>query len=309
EASNRDHHDEDFQFFQETLGLSPDRLLPPILSLDEDTIQARLSQRDQTDYLQRLVEKIQGQSSDVVLMEGPGTLQEGTLLGMSLHTIATALDAAVLLVGHFDIVQTVDRMLFAKEQFGDRLIGVVINDVPAANTDFAQGSLREFLEHHQIPVLGMLPRDVVLRSVSVRELVNQLNAQVLCRPDRLNLMVETMTIGAMNVNSALRYFQNARNQVVVTGGDRTDLQLAALETSTQCLVLTGCLSPNPEILSRAEDLEVPILSVDLDTLTTVEIIDRCFGQVRLHEPVKVDCIQRLMRQHFDLDRLLKLLNL
>ncbi len=301
--------DEDFRFFKETLGLKDDRLSPPMLSLDEGMVQNRLTSLDSIDYRQRLVELVAHQEGDVILMEGPGTLQEGTLFGLSLQAMATVLDANVLLVGHFDVTQTVDRMLFAQEQLGDRLVGVLVNDVPPDYFDYAETKLREFLERQHIPVLGMLPRDVVLRSVSVQELVNQLKAEVLCRPDRLNLMVETMTIGAMNVNSALRYFQNARNKVVVTGGDRTDLQLAALETSTQCLVLTGHLPPNREILSRAEDLEVPILSVDLDTLTTVEIIDRSFGQVRLHEPVKVECIQRLMNQHFDLPRLLKLLNL
>jgi BioD-like phosphotransacetylase family protein len=85
--------------------------------------------------------------------------------------------------------------------------------------------------------------------------------------------------------------------------------MAALETSTQCLILTGHLPPQPFILTRAEELEIPVLSVDLDTLTTVEIIDNAFGQVRLHEPVKVKCIQQLMDQHFDIDRLMSQLGL
>jgi BioD-like phosphotransacetylase family protein len=41
----------------------------------------------------------------------------------------------------------------------------------------------------------------------------------------------------------------------------------------------------------------------------VEIIDNAFGQVRLHEPVKVKCIQQLMDQHFDIDRLMSQLGL
>jgi BioD-like phosphotransacetylase family protein len=130
---------------------------------------------------------------------------------------------------------------------------------------------------------------------------------VLCRPDRLDLMVESLTIGAMNVNAALEYFRRGSHKAVVTGGDRTDLQLAALETSTSCLILTGHLSPQPLIVSRAEDLEVPILAVDLDTLATVEIVDRAFGSVRLQEQIKVECIQQLMEQHFDRDRLLQML--
>lgn len=96
---------------------------------------------------------------------------------------------------------------------------------------------------------------------------------------------------------------------VVTGGDRTDIQLAALETSTQCLILTGHMPSSPAILSRAEDLEIPILSVDLDTLSTVAIVDRAFGQVRVNEPVKVEYICNSMTENFDVDRLMAELGL
>ena len=142
-----------------------------------------------------------------------------------------------------------------------------------------------------------------------RIVVRSVNAEVLCRSDRLDLMVETLKIGAMNVNSALKYFRKGRNMAVVTGGDRADIQMAALETSTHCLILTGQLPPQPFILSRAEELEIPVLSVDLDTLTTVEIVDDAFGQVRLHEPIKVQCIRQMMDRHFDIERLMSQLGL
>ncbi|NEP40555.1 MAG: phosphotransacetylase family protein, partial [Okeania sp. SIO2H7] len=166
-----------------------------------------------------------------------------------------------------------------------------------------------FLEANGIPVRGILPRSALLRSVSVDELVKQLDAEVICRDDRLGLMVESLTVGAMSVNAAIKYFRQGTNMAVITGGDRTDLQLAALETSTQCLILTGQLPPNPLVISRAEELEVPILSVASDTLTTVEVVDQTFGKVRLHEPIKVECITQLMAEHFDFDSLLGLMGL
>jgi BioD-like phosphotransacetylase family protein len=75
------------------------------------------------------------------------------------------------------------------------------------------------------------------------------------------------------------------------------------------LILTGSISPDPLILGRAEDLEVPILSVNLDTLTTVEIVDQAFGKIRLQEQVKVACIRELMEEHFQIDRLLEKLTI
>ncbi|MGD1854700.1 MAG: DRTGG domain-containing protein [Leptolyngbyaceae cyanobacterium] len=188
-------------------------------------------------------------------------------------------------------------------------MGVLINDVPSDQLQNVTTHVKTCLERHDIPVLGILPSTPLMRSVSVGELVQQLKAEVLCCQERMDLMVESLSIGAMNVNSALKYFRLADNMAVITGGDRADIQLAALETSTQCLILTGHIAPSPDIVSRAQDLEVPILSVDLDTLTTVEIIEKSFQQVRLQEPIKVQCIQLLMEKHFDVERLMSELNL
>ncbi len=307
--SKGDGLDEDVRFISETLQLAENRLRPTLLSLEKSTIIQRISGEDQSNYNQFLQQYLQIPGGDLVLLEGPGNLVEGRLFDLSLLQVAQSLDASVVLVSRFHSGLVVDALLSAKQHLGSYLAGVLINDVPADQLEVVSSQLRPFLENQGIPVLGILPRNELLRSVSVGELVRQLKAEVLCRPDRLDLMVESLTIGAMNVNSALKYFRKARNMAVVTGGDRTDLQLAALETSTQCLILTGHLPPSATIISRAEDLEIPILSVDLDTLTTVEIIDRTFGQVRLHEPVKVQCICHLMEQHFDIERLMKQLGL
>jgi BioD-like phosphotransacetylase family protein len=182
-----------------------------------------------------------------MLLEGPGNLSEGSLFNLSLLEVAQAIDAPVLLVARFDSVLLVEALLSAKQQLGEYLVGVLINDIPAEQLSMAESTLRPFLEQQEIPVLGMWPKSDLLRSVSVRELAHQLQAEVLCCSERLDLMVESLTIGAMNVNSALKYFRKRRNMAVVTGGDRADIQMAALETSTQCLILTGHLPPQPFI--------------------------------------------------------------
>ena len=132
---------------------------------------------------------------------------------------------------------------------------------------------------------------------------------MLCCRDRLDLLVETLSIGAMNVNSAMEFFRRRRNMAVVTGADRTDIQLAALEASTQCLILTGAGEPLPQLVIRAEELEVPLLKVDHDTLTTVEVIEQAFGHVRLHEAVKASYAVRLVEEHCDFGGLFAMIGL
>ncbi|MDJ0554041.1 MAG: phosphotransacetylase family protein [Microcoleaceae cyanobacterium MO_207.B10] len=296
--------DADVSFVTETLKLPQNLLRPTLLMLNQTTIEKRLAGTDKTNYQQSLAQYLEVEGGDLVILEGPRTLEEGNLFDLSLPQVAEVLDAKVILVERPNKYSFIDSLLSAQERLGDRLLGVVINDVPPGAEEMITTLVRPFLETKNIPVLGILHRSSLLRSVTVAELVKQLKAQVLCRSDRLDLMVESLTIGAMNVSAAIKYFRKATNMAVVTGGDRTDIQLAALETSTHCLILTGQLPPDELVLRRAEDVEVPVLSVDFDTLSTVEIIDQTFGTVRLHEPIKVEYVKKLIADDFDFERLL-----
>jgi hypothetical protein len=304
-----DEVDPDLDFVLQTLGLGEDRYFPPTVSLSETVVANWLKSGEILTCTGQLNSFTETKGESLLLLEGPGNLNEGKLVSLDLPQMVDAIDAKVLLVTRYDSLLLVERLLTAKAELGEHLLGVIVNDLPEEAIEQFKQLAVPFLEQNHIPVLATLPRSPLMRSISVRDIVGRLNADVLCCGDRLDLMVETLTIGAMNVNSALRYFRKGINMAVVTGGDRADIQLAALETATQCLVLTGQIPPSREILERAKDLEVPILAVDSDTLSTVERIDELFGQARLHEPVKVKCLEELFADHFDIDRLLQLLDL
>jgi uncharacterized protein len=306
DAAAQSEIDSDVQFIVSALGLTPPQIIPSLLTVNGADIQKQLQSGHSAPAI---AASFSSTDHDLVLLEGPSTLAEGRLFGCSLLQQAQQLDATVLLMAHCHSLAVVDELLLAKMHLGDRLGGVILNDVPEKLAPEVVECVVPFLEQHNIPVFGQIPSHPLLRSISVREMVQQLNAEVLCCGDRLNLMVEQLSIGAMNVNSALRYFNRAHNMAVVTGGDRTDIQLAALESSTNCLILTGHFSPNAIVINRAEDLEVPVLSVDLDTLTTVEIVDKAFSEARFSETIKVECIQQLFKKHVGIDRLLNQLEI
>ncbi len=301
--------DKDIDFLATTLGLSTDRVRPPLLFINREMINQRLRGEDTKDYSQGLQEYMSHREEDLVILEGPGNLWEGSLFNLSVSEIAEITDSAILLVVSYDSLLLAASLMAAKKFLGDRLLGVVINNVPPGEWEVTQNTLKPYLESQEIPVLGIMPHDSLLNSVSVRELAKRLDAKVLCCAEHLDWMVESLSIGAMNVNSALGFFRQRENMAVITGGDRTELQMAALETSTHCLILTGRVPPQPLIINRAEDLEIPIISVDSDTLTTVEIVDSAFGKVPISEPIKVEQVRNLMKKHFDINRLLKFLDL
>ncbi|MBF2098060.1 MAG: phosphotransacetylase family protein, partial [Gloeomargaritaceae cyanobacterium C42_A2020_066] len=271
--------------------------------------QQRFLGRDTHDYLAQLAAAAPQGGLDLWLLEGSDDLTAGRLFQLSLPEMATTLDVPVLLVGAYQDGSLGDTLLDAQDRLGHRLLGVLLNAVPEGVLGEVQATLVPFLERQGIPVFGVLPQSRLLRCVSVRNLVQALQAEVVCGADRLDLLVEELSIGAMNVSAALEYLRRGVNMVVVTGSDRVDIQLAALETSTHCLVLTGHAQPTTLILERAQELEVPILAVDMDTLAAVAAIEETFAQVRLREPLKVAGVQDLFGEHVDSQRLLSSLGL
>ena len=297
--------DDDVRFVGETLGLEASRLIPSLHMLAPATADQRLVEANQEPgpgFL-KLQQQLQN-SNEFTILEAAGSLHEGLLYGLSLVQLARGLQAPVVLVHLWQDSRSVDALLAAKHQLGDHLQGVVLNAVTPEDVKMLEHEVVPALEGLGLKVFGVMPRSPLLRSVTVGELVRRLDARVICCDERLELLVETLSIGAMNVNSAMEFFRRRRNMAVVTGADRTDIQLAALEASTQCLILTGAGNPLPQLISRAEELDVPLLKVDHDTLSTVEVIEQAFGHVRLHETVKATYAFRLVEEHCQLDRLL-----
>lgn len=249
--------------------------------------------------------RVCGQGRDVLVVEAPWDLSQGSSLGVSAPEVAELLDCKVVLIdrptGSADLP---DAVVCERVRLGDRLAGVIFNAVQEHAVDFIARRMTPFLSSIGVPVFGAIPFDPLLSSVTVQEIADELGGIVLTARDSLDLTVETFMVGAMGQEKALRFFRRKANKAVVTGGDRSDVQLAALETSTRCIVLTGNMPPSSIVMSRAEELGVPMVMVEHDTLTAVERLEGLFGHSRLHDAGKADTMHRIFRSSVDLDWML-----
>jgi BioD-like phosphotransacetylase family protein len=236
---------------------------------------------------------------DIVLIEGANNVASGSLINMSGIEVISAFDAKAIVVVRYRDDLVLDHLLIAKRVVGDPVIGAVVNSVPTHRMDFVEKDVASFCLKRDIKVFGTLPQDRVLLSTSVAEIVDALGGEVLCGRDHLDELVENLLVGAMSVDNALKYMRRKSNKVVITGGDRPDLQLAALETASKCLILTGNLRPSPIILGRAEELGVPVVLARQDTLAVVDIVEGTFGRVRFHDEKKIRRFEALLAEHFD----------
>ncbi len=309
--------DEDADFVRRTLGLeTPPWELSPVVITSElmETVIEGTLQRDLLAEIKQACDAA-SQDNDIVIMEGGASMREGYAVGLNTLNVVEHLDFPALSVVSYASEHCIagmcalDDALSAQRRLGDRLLGVVINGVPREDMPYVRTRIVPFLQKQNIRVFGTLPFDPYLRALSVGEIVDRLGAKVLTGSHLRERLVEHMSVGAMTVESALPRFRRQLNKAVFTGGDRTDIQAAALETSTTCLVLTGNLQPTSTILKRAEEMGVAVLLVPDSTLEAVEKVESIFGRTGLAQPEKLSRFQAMLSEHLDYAGLLAALGL
>jgi len=298
--------DEDAAFVIDALGLSaqPWELSPVVVT--PESLKERMRQEQESDLLRLVQDAAQAAAAnvDVLLVEGGASLREGYAFGLPTPAVAQALASPVLVVVKYrEQVRFLDDTLASAVRLGSHMIGILINRVPDEASQFISQEAIPFLERHGVTVFGSIPERRELGALTVDDLVHALDAQVLTSKYNPMGIVETLTVGAMTADTALSRFRQQINKAVITGGDRTDIQLAALETSTTCLVLTGNLHPSPLIVKQAEEFGVAILLVRTNTMETIEAIERVFGKTRLAQPSKLHQFEELVRAHVHLGKL------
>jgi BioD-like phosphotransacetylase family protein len=302
--------DEDAAFVIDILGINakPWEMAPVVLT--SEMLRDYLTANETVDFMPLVLEAAKSleDRKDFLLLEGGGSLREGYVIDLPTPDVARELGSAIIVVVKYtDDITLLDDVLVAKLRLPNSLTGVVINRVPKHALSFVNNLAVPFLEKKGVPVLGVLPDDDALAALSVGEIVDVLHAEVLTSCYDPEALVEALMVGAMTEDSALRRFRKQPNKAVITGGDRTDIQLAAMETSTTCLILTGNLHPSNLIIKQAENMCVPILLVPNNTMETIEALDRVFGKTRLGQKEKLDKFMRFVKENFDLTRLDKAL--
>lgn len=246
---------------------------------------------------------------DIVVVGGYGSIYTGSFLGLQGIKVIKRLNSKVVIVVKYEGEYVVDYVLQTKKDLGNKFLGVILNKVTPEHKKGADEYAIPFLKRKGIDILGVLPHDSTVGSITVEELNDMLGGKVLCGHDRLSNLVEHFLIGAMQVDRAIDYFKRTRNNAVIVGGDRSDIQLSAIESGTECLILTGELYPSEIIISRAEEKNVPILVVRDDTYSVAKKLERLSIRLRLRDKAKVTRGMDLVSENVDFPLLYKKLGM
>jgi len=244
---------------------------------------------------------------DIMLIEGASTLSSGAFLNCPVPHLASKLDAQILLISRFTNDHVVDKILQARDyalRWDKHISGVIINRVPEGKIERAEQIIKPLLEENDIKVMGIIPEDETLGAITVREIYEAVGGNVLAGEEGMDKLVETVLVGAMTPESAIRYFRKAKNELVITGGDRTDIVFAALEAGARAVILTGNLYPSVKIFPRADNLAVPLILVPYDTYTTLQMVQGIVGRIRPDDQKRINRAKRLITENIEWKQIL-----
>jgi hypothetical protein len=233
---------------------------------------------------------------EFMIIEGSREFANGCTHKLSHVDIAEALNAPLVLMATTNYLSVDFTFMFKDlcDQRGVELRGVVLNRC-------VKSPERKLLEKRGIKVLGEVPEMPELRTFRVSEISDRMDAKVIAGEKGMGNIVENMLVGAMSTQTAVRYMRRSKRKAVITGGDRAEIQLAALSTDTSCMIVTGGLRPSRMVLSRADELGVPVLMTNEDTLHVTEAIEHLIARIDPSDKEKIEIVRKTVRRNVDLD--------
>jgi phosphate acetyltransferase len=214
------------------------------------------------------------QEFDFTIIEGSDFLGEGTAFEFDANvTVAKNLGTPVVIVLSGDektVAQITNSAVVTINNFLNRkvkVIAVVVNKVEESQAVEIKKTLKQHLKKDII--LAVIPKITELKSPSMKEVRELLNAEVMFGEKQLANRVDHFIFGAMQISNFLNHIK--QNVLILTPGDRADIVMASLQANISKnfpkiagIVLTGGFEIAESVVKLIEGSNtlVPILRVN-----------------------------------------------
>jgi hypothetical protein len=250
-----------------------------------------------------------GGKNDVLFIESGKDLSSGAYLNLDPVSIAKYVDGSLVIVVSGDSDSVIDDIKFIEKyvkikdvKFG----GVIINKIN--DIEEFENSYKQIIKEMGIDVIGILPYNEQLTYFTLDFLAEKLLARVLAGEENLRKVVKNIIIGkpltAEQPLSAKPSLHEG-NQLVITGGDKSDMILAALDRDTAGIIITNDIVPHQNIISRANERGIPLLLVGMDTFKTAKTIDDMEALLKKDDTEKIQLLSHLIEKYTSVKDFLK----
>jgi phosphate acetyltransferase len=266
------------------------------------------------DLLDRIIEKYKAleKQSDFILCIGSDPEGAAAALEFDFNAdIAKNLGCPVLILTSAadrtvtTVVNSVRVTLDAFLERGCEVLGTVVNRADLDNYVELRDALKKELPEGNV-VLAVIPAHKALSSPTIKEVAEQLNAEILYGDAQLDKLAHRYLIIAMRLENYLTHL--SENALLITPGDRNDVILSALQAhQSQCypqisgILLSGGLRPAPSVARILDGLRsrVPILSVQTDTYDTAAQVSAVRSYITADNQAKIDLSLELFEEFVD----------
>jgi BioD-like phosphotransacetylase family protein len=239
------------------------------------------------------------QGRDIVLVEARLGISAEDAASKDTYGAAREMKARAIAVEAY--IGQASKFTDVYKGFGESLLGVVLNKVPQNVLKGVRDEATKQFGAAWIKVLGVIPENRVLLAITVGELADAIQGKILNSAEKSGELVENYMLGAMVVDSGLDYFGRKSNKAAVIRQDRPDMQLAALETPTKCLVLSGNSQPPVyNVLYKAESRGIPIIATETNISDIVTSIENALMKTRLNQEKKLTRLAEIVKQNLDM---------
>ncbi|MDJ0534338.1 MAG: phosphate acetyltransferase [Xenococcaceae cyanobacterium MO_207.B15] len=283
-----------------------------------EEVEELISRSNYDEILDKIIFKYKNleQNYDFILCEGSDYLGQVSAFEFNLNAeIVKNLGCPILIVGNADRRSAEEAIAPVKMSLKSYLsrecevMGIVFNK---ANPELVE-QLPIVLENQfgsTNYLLSVIPYEPKLSSPRVREIAQQLNAEVLYGDNRLDNLVLDYVIAAMRLEHAITRLKE--DSLVITPGDRSDMIVGLLQAHQSVnyphlsgILLSGDLQPEASIRKLIDGLydPVPILSIPTNTYETSELIKQVNTSLLAGDREKITLSLHLFDDHVNLSQL------
>jgi len=235
---------------------------------------------------------------DFILVEGTDFSGEAAFVELDINAlIAKNLGIPVILVGTGkgkSREELVSSLHLAYDSLIDKevvVLGIVANKVENSIEEIEKILRKEVSKDIFI---GVIPMIKSMNNPTVKEIIDEIGAELLLGENLVSNQVEGFAVGAMQLRNFLNHLKD--NCLVITPGDRADIIMSTLQANISDnypkiagIILTGGLLPEKSIMKLIKGLReiVPMMAVERGTF---EVANK-MGAIRSH--IYANNVQRI----------------
>jgi BioD-like phosphotransacetylase family protein len=245
--------------------------------------------------------EVVSRDKDLVIVEGLSIKESAEII--------EALDARVLLIHDYSTV--LSEVIAEYTKLGTRLLGAVVNKVPQRQLERVRNQYAAQMIEAGINFAGIIPETRTMATLSVSELAEAVKGKILSNPEQSGELIENIMVGSSTFDRGAAYYNRKNNKAVILWGERpgfrkaalSNLQLASLQTSIRCLVISDNGAPIPAVTQKAAEKQIPLIISPGKIPAIIESLEKAMEQLKFNQTKKMPVLADVLRQNLDMEQL------